>query len=237
WPPTAAVIETTDAEQSRNGEPVHGERRRVLGSGNQHERDAATDRDHERDEVKQTPQAWPRQTVRKEVRLGRGAEAPQTSQTPTPARMGPAWCSRSCWRSGAMLTTFRARPTFSSMVMTSAEGSSIRSHRRSPCAAERGNAWWLWCHASPNESSASHATLVEWSSVWKRRVPRKWQTEFTLHVTWCTRKMRTSPPQSRPPAAPARVPVRAQPANAGTARVSSTSTGKRRLMSRMPGSS
>ena len=33
--------------------------------------------------------------------------------------------------------------------MTSAEGSSIRSHRRSPCEAERGNAWWLWCHASP----------------------------------------------------------------------------------------
>ena len=57
-------------------------------------------------------------------------------------------------------------------------------------------------------------------------VPRKWHTELTLHVMWCTRKIRTSPPQSRPVAAPASVPVSAQPAKAGIARLSSTSSGK-----------
>src|SRR5215216_2179211 len=105
-------------------------------------------------------------------------------------------------------------------------------------AAERGKAWWLWCHDSPNEGSASHATFVEWSSVSKRRLPRKWQTELTLHVMWCTRKIRTSPPHSRPVAAPASVPpLSAQPASAGSARLSSTSSGKRRLIRRMPRSS
>ena len=72
------------------------------------------------------------------------------------------------------------------------------SHQRRPCAAERGKAWWLWCHASPKESSASQKTLVEWSSTSKRRVPKKWQTELIDHVTWCSRKMRTRPPHSRP---------------------------------------
>src|ERR687893_800849 len=99
-----------------------------------------------------------------------------------------------------------------------------RSQRRRPCDAERGNAWWLWCHASPSEGSASQATLVDFSSVSKRRVPRKWHTELTLQVMWWTRKIRTRPPHRSPVAAPAMVPVSAQPASAGVARLSSTNT-------------
>src|SRR3712207_7427561 len=73
---------------------------------------------------------------------------------------------RSAWRSGEMRTTFHARPSFSMPRMTSAERST--SYQRRPWAAERGNAWWLWCHASPSEGTASQATFVEWSSTSKR---------------------------------------------------------------------
>src|SRR5215207_8289331 len=60
--------------------------------------------------------------------------------------------------------------------------------------AERGNAWWLWCQDSPNDSSDSQKTLVEWSSTANRRVPKKWQTELIDQVTWWSRKIRTAPP-------------------------------------------
>jgi hypothetical protein len=73
------------------------------------------------------------------------------------------------WRSGAIRTTFQARPTRSSPPMISAEMSISRL--RSPCWAERGNALWLWCHASPSDGSASQATFVDWSSMSKRRRP------------------------------------------------------------------
>ena len=53
-------------------------------------------------------------------------------------RCGAAPRSRSSWRSGEMRTTFLATPSFSSAVITSAEGSS--SQRRRPWAAERGKA-------------------------------------------------------------------------------------------------
>ena len=43
--------------------------------------------------------------------------------------------------------------------MTIAEVST--SHHLSPCTAERGKAWWLWCHDSPKDGSASQKTLVE----------------------------------------------------------------------------
>src|SRR6185312_14444202 len=68
------------------------------------------------------------------ARAGLGASAPATL-----AR----------WRSGEIRTTFQASPTRSIAPMTSAEMST--SHQRSPCFAERGNAWWLWCQDSPNE--------------------------------------------------------------------------------------
>ena len=54
------------------------------------------------------------------------------------------------------------------------------SHGRRPCRAEVGKAWWLLCHASPNESGASQARLRDSSSVGKRRRPKKWQSELML---------------------------------------------------------
>ncbi len=76
------------------------------------------------------------------------------------------------------------------------DGSS--SYQRRPWKAERGNAWWLWCHASPREASESHQTLVERSSVAKRRAPWKWQIELIDQVMWWTKKTRTRPPQTAP---------------------------------------
>jgi hypothetical protein len=90
WLPTSAVIEGADAEQSSNGERVHGECRRVFRAGYEHKRDAETDCDHERPEMKQPPQEWPRQTFREQVRIGRRAEAARASQALTPARTGAA---------------------------------------------------------------------------------------------------------------------------------------------------
>jgi hypothetical protein len=94
WLPTSAVIEGTDAEQSRNREPVHCECRRALRSSNERKRDADTKGDRERAQMKQPPEEWPRQTFREQVRIGRGAEAPLANQARTPARTGPAWPSR-----------------------------------------------------------------------------------------------------------------------------------------------
>ena len=90
WWPTSAVIKGADPEQSRNRESVHDERRPVLRSSNEHKRDADTEGDHERAEMKQPPEEWPRQTVREQVRIGRRTEPPQTSQARTPARIGAA---------------------------------------------------------------------------------------------------------------------------------------------------
>ena len=73
-------------------------------------------------------------------------------------------------------TTSHARPAFSSPRITPAEMSI--SQRRRPCAAEVGNAWWLLCHASPNESGASHARLRDSSSVANARRPKKWHSEL-----------------------------------------------------------
>jgi hypothetical protein len=74
------------------------------------------------------------------------------------------------WRSGEIRTTFQASPSRCIAPMMSPETST--SHQRRPWLAERGKAWWLWCHASPSEGSASQATLVEWSSTANRRRPK-----------------------------------------------------------------
>ena len=97
---------------------------------------------------------------------------------------------------GLISTTFQASLARRIARITQAVGST--SHQRRPCIAERGNAWWLWCQDSPNESGASQKTLVEWSSTSKRREPKKWQTELIDQVTWCSRKIRTAPPHSAP---------------------------------------
>src|ERR687887_883171 len=112
-------------------------------------------------------------------------------------------CNLASWRSGEICTTFQARPSRRIARITSPEGSS--SHARRPCEAERGNAWWLWCQASPSDGSASQRTLVEWSSIGKRRRPKKWQTELIDQVTWCRKNARTRPPQTRPRSAPSAV--------------------------------
>ena len=109
------------------------------------------------------------------------------------------------------------------------------SYQRRPWKAERGKAWWLWCQDSPSEGRASQKTLVEWSSVSKRRRPKKWQTELMLQVTWWSRKMRTRPPQSSAVRAAGELPLSAKPSANGIARPSRTSQGNERLIRRMPG--
>ena len=58
------------------------------------------------------------------------------------------------------------------------------SRVRRPWKADVGKAWWLLCHDSPNVASESQATLVDASSVSKRRRPKKWQIELMLNVAW-----------------------------------------------------
>ena len=68
--------------------------------------------------------------------------------------------------------------------MTAADGSS--SHARRPCAAERGNAWWLWCQDSPSDGSASQNDVRRVVLDVEAPRPKKWQTELIDHVTWCS---------------------------------------------------
>ena len=71
------------------------------------------------------------------------------------------------------------------------------SHQRSPCIAERGKAWWLWCQDSPIVGRASQNTFVDLSSVGKRRRPKKWQIELIEKVRWWTMNTRTRPAQKK----------------------------------------
>ena len=82
------------------------------------------------------------------------------------------------WRSGLTRTTSQARPHLSSPRMTSAERSTWARPR--PCAADVGNAWWLLCHDSPNDGSASQKTLRDSSAVLNLRRPKTWQMELML---------------------------------------------------------
>ena len=78
-------------------------------------------------------------------------------------------------------------------------------------------------------------TLVEWSSMSKRRRPKKWQTELIDHVTWWTKKTRTRPPQSSPVSAPVSAPGdQAAERSAGSASPSTTSHGNARLIAAHP---
>ena len=95
----------------------------------------------------------------------------------------------------------------------------------------------MWCQDSPNESSESQKTLVEWSSTAKRRVPKKWQTELIDQVTWWSMKIRTAPPQSAPVSPSATVPPIAQPRAKGAAKPASTKSQKPRWITCMPRSS
>jgi hypothetical protein len=59
----------------------------------------------------------------------------------------------------------RTTPTFSSARSVHHVGSN--SNQRSPCRAERWCAWWLLCHPSPQEISATHQLFRESSPVGK----------------------------------------------------------------------
>src|SRR5215475_9226204 len=122
-----------------------------------------------------------------------------------------------------MVTTSHARPTRFIAPISICDGS-ISYHFR-PCAAERGKAWWLWCQDSPKEGMASQKTLVDLSSMSKRREPKKWQIELTDQVTWCCRKMRTKPPQIRPVSAPFSDQLSRPPSTAGIASEASAISG------------
>src|SRR2546422_9263620 len=79
------------------------------------------------------------------------------------------------WRSRGIRTTFQASPSFSSPVITQPPGSSAASKRRRPWKADEGNAWWLLCHDSPNDSRLRTHTLRLSSDDLKFRRPQKWQ--------------------------------------------------------------
>ena len=81
-------------------------------------------------------------------------------------------------RFGSIRTTSQARPRASIARITSQDGST--GQRLMPCEAEVGKAWWLLCHDSPSVKGASQSRLREWSSVSKRRRPKKWQSELML---------------------------------------------------------
>ena len=123
-------------------------------------------------------------------------------------------------RSLVINTTFQASPSRCIARITQPPGSA--SHQRSPCSAERGKAWWLWCHASPNDRGASHATLRDSSVVRNRRRPRTWHRELIANVTWCSRKIRTTPPHSSAVSAASSVPPSSQPSANGTTSPSPT---------------
>ena len=111
---------------------------------------------------------------------GRGGQPVTAGSRAAPA----SFCA---WRSARSRT--RSTPARDSRrpPMSAAEGS-ISYHFR-PWRAERGNAWWLWCQASPSDGRASQNTFVDSSSTSNRRRPKKWQTELIDQVTWCSRKI------------------------------------------------
>ena len=111
-----------------------------------------------------------------------------------------------------------------------------------PLQAVRGRARERVVVVVPRLAEATGARARTRSSTGPRRrsggAPKKWQTELIDQVTWCCRKMRTKPPQSRPVSAPSAVkPPSTKPMSEAIARPSRTHQWKRRLMRRMPRSS
>src|SRR6185312_12650266 len=147
-------------------------------------------------------------------------------------RHTPTSALLSC-RSGLTRTTFQTIPSFSSAPIARPLGSARRSSGRSPWNADVGKAWWLWCHDSPSDGSASQKTLRDSSSVSKRRRPKKWQTELIDHVMWCSRKIRTKPPHTSPSRPPtSEKPLSTNPSAKGTSSVAPTQKRNVRLTQR-----
>ena len=64
------------------------------------------------------------------------------------------------------LRTFRTSPIFSQPAIIQPDRSTWR--HESPWKADVGKTWWLWCHDSPSEGSASTQLFVDWSLVGER---------------------------------------------------------------------
>src|SRR5687768_8631535 len=132
--------------------------------------------------------------------------------------------------SGAGTRTRQARPKNSMTRITYQLRSNC--HHFSPCRAEVGKAWWLLCQPSPIASTPKIVLLRDSSWVLKGRVPHRWQTELMLQVTWCTRKIRASPPQRNPSSAPFHVIVIRPPRAVGIMSPATAHSGKVALTTR-----
>ena len=71
---------------------------------------------------------------------------------------------------------------------------------------------------SPIARTPKRKLLRLWSPVRYGRKPHRWQTEFTLQVTWWTRKIRTSPPHTSPVHTPIQDSEITPPKTAGSTR-------------------
>ena len=94
-----------------------------------------------------------------------------------------------------------AQPRRSNRPMSQALGSTVAG--QAPVTGQRRRSWCaLWCD-SPNEGSASQATLRDSSPLSKGCEPQRWQSELISEVTCCSTRIRTLPAQTaaqiRPP--------------------------------------
>src|SRR3954454_19648901 len=71
-------------------------------------------------------------------------------------------------------------PSAAANRMSQADGSTC--HQVKSLKAERGNAWWLLCHAPPSVGSASGQKLRLSSCVSYGRAPNRWHIELMLQV-------------------------------------------------------
>ena len=120
---------------------------------------------------------------RASTRNGRSGSASASAARSGAVLMPPRRASSPGARAGSARRPTRG-PSFSSAPITQADGSN--SQRRSPCAAEVGNAWWLLCHASPKVRNESQNRLRDSSLVANRRRPKKWHSELIEYVAWCS---------------------------------------------------
>ena len=169
---------------------------------------------------------WPRWGSPRRCRPRRpdgAARAPPAA--PTRRRRGSraaAPASFCAWRSGRDLDDVPGEAEPSACPPISAAERSI-SHQRRPW---RGRARERVVVVVPGLAERRRARArTRWSTGPRRRsggVPKKWQTELIDQVTWCSRKMRTKPPQSRPVQRAVRACRRAaKPSANGIARPSS----------------
>src|SRR6266566_8094402 len=99
-----------------------------------------------------------------------------------------------------------------------------------PCRAQVGSAWCRLCQDSPNEATASQATLRDLSRTSKDSCPNVWQTELIDQVTWCSSATRTRLAQKNAVSAPASDIDHSPPISAGSSSDTATIPGNQREM-------